>query len=120
MTTYEQVEAVQESLAVDTTVADSLPPWFSEDLAWPYDAGFAFVDRIITDLDVAGLNQSYTLLPTTAEHIIHPGSYFTRQPPRAQSMSCSKRASASLQDWMRCSTSTWCSLASIARGHATC
>ncbi len=80
--TNEQVEAVQESLAVDTSVADSLPAWFSEDLAWPYDAGFAFVDRIITDLDVAGLNQSYTLLPTTTEHIIHPGSYFTRQPPR--------------------------------------
>lgn len=80
--TEEQVDAVQESLTADTSVADSLPEWFSEDLAWPYDAGFAFVDRIITDLDVAGLNQAYTLLPTTAEHIIHPGSYFTRQPPR--------------------------------------
>lgn len=80
--TAEQVDAIQESLASDTTVADSLPAWFTEDLTWPYDAGFAFVNRLITDLDVAGLNQAYTLLPTTAEHIIHPGSYFTRQPPR--------------------------------------
>ena len=84
--TSEQVEAVQESLAADTTIADSLPPWFTEDLTWPYDAGFAFVDRLITDLGVSGLNQTYTLLPTTSEHIIHPGSYFTRQPPRAAAL----------------------------------
>lgn len=81
--TSEQVEAVQESLGVDTTVADSLPGWFSEDLTWPYDSGFDFVDRVVTDLGVSGLNQTYTLLPTTAEHIMHPGSYFTRQPPRS-------------------------------------
>jgi hypothetical protein len=81
--TSEQVEAVQESLGVDTTVADSLPAWFSEDLTWPYDSGFDFVDRVISDLGVSGLNQTYTLLPTTSEHIMHPGSYFTRQPPRS-------------------------------------
>jgi hypothetical protein len=82
MPTDEQIAAVQESLAADTTVADSLPDWFSEDLTWPYDAGFAFVDRLITDTGVSGLNQTYTLLPTTTEHILHPGAYFTRQPPR--------------------------------------
>lgn len=79
----EQVEAVQSSLAADTTVSDSLPGWFSEDLTWPYDAGFTFVDRLVTDTGVSGLNQTYTLLPTTTEHIIHPGTYFTRQPPRS-------------------------------------
>lgn len=82
MPTSEQVEAVQESLAADTSISDSLPSWFSEDLTWPYDAGFAFVDRLVTDLGVSGLNQAYTLFPTTTEHIQHPGSYFTRQPPR--------------------------------------
>lgn len=77
----EQVDAVQESLAVDTSISDSLPAWFNEDLTWPYDAGFAFADHLITDLGISGLNQAYTLLPTTSEHIIHPNSYFTRQPP---------------------------------------
>jgi len=86
MPTSEQVEAVQESLSVDTTVSDSLPEWFSEDLTWPYDAGFAFVDRLVSDLGVSGLNQTYTLLPTTSEHIIHPGSYLTRQPPRSAAL----------------------------------
>ena len=80
--TSEQVEAVRESLAFDTSVIDSLPPWLAEDVTWPHTAGFAFVDRLVTDLGVSGLNQAYTLLPTTSEHIIHPGSYFTRQPSR--------------------------------------
>jgi hypothetical protein len=78
--TAEQVEAVQESLAADTTVQESLPPWFTEDLTWPYNAGFGFVERLVGDEDVPGLNQAYTLLPTTAEQIIHPGAYLTRQP----------------------------------------
>lgn len=78
--TDEQVEAVQESLAADTTVQDDLPPWFGEDLSWPYDAGFAFVQRIIQDRDVPGLNQTYSLQPQTVEQVIHPGVYFSRQP----------------------------------------
>lgn len=78
--TAEQVEAVQESLGADTTVQDSLPAWFSLDLTWPYDAGFRFVQRIIDDRDVPGLNQAYSLVPTTTEQIIHPGAYFNRQP----------------------------------------
>jgi hypothetical protein len=79
--TDEQVAAVQESLGASTTVQDSLPGWFSEDLTWPYDAGFLFVQSIIRDQDVPGLNQAYTLRPTTTEQIIHPGAYFNRQPP---------------------------------------
>jgi Zn-dependent peptidase ImmA (M78 family) len=78
--TEEQVAAVQESLGASTTVQDSLPDWFSEDLTWPYDAGFLFVQTVIADQDVPGLNQAYTLLPTTTEQIIHPGAYFNRQP----------------------------------------
>jgi Zn-dependent peptidase ImmA (M78 family) len=78
--TDEQVAAVQESLGASTTVQDSLPDWFSEDLTWPYDAGFLFVQTVISDRDVPGLNQTYTLLPTTTEQIIHPGAYFNRQP----------------------------------------
>lgn len=86
MPTSDQIEAVQESLSVDSTVSDSLPGWFAEDLTWPYNAGFAFVDRLVTDLGVSGVNQTYTLLPTTSEHIIHPGSYLTRQPPRSAAL----------------------------------
>jgi len=78
--TDEQVEAVQESLGADTTVQEALPGWFSEDLTWPYDAGFRFVQRLVDEGDVPGLNQAYSLLPTTTEQIIHPGTYFNREP----------------------------------------
>lgn len=78
--TEEQVDAVQESLAAELPVMESLPGWFGEDLTWPYDAGFAFVQRVVDEEDVPGLNQAYTLAPSTTEQIIHPGAYFTRQP----------------------------------------
>lgn len=78
--TEEQIAAVQESLEADTSVQDSLPGWFAEDLTWPYDAGFMFVQELIRDGDVPGLNQAYTLLPTTTEQIINPRAYFTQQP----------------------------------------
>ena len=56
--TEEQIEAVTESLNVDTTVMDSLPTWFAEDLTFPYDSGFGFVDRLITDGELVAVNQA--------------------------------------------------------------
>lgn len=78
--TEEQVAAIQESLGADLSVMESLPDWFGDDLTWPYDAGFRFVQQVVEEQDVSGLNQAYSLLPTTTEQIIHPGTYFTRQP----------------------------------------
>lgn len=76
----QQVDAVTESLSTDTAVLDSLPAWFGEDLTFPYDAGFAFVDRIASDRGTAGINQAYELLPTTTEQILHPEAYFSLEP----------------------------------------
>lgn len=76
----EQLEAVEESLATDTTVMDSLPAWFGEDLTFPYDSGFGFVERLITEGDVAGVNQAYELLPETTEQVLHPEKYLIREP----------------------------------------
>src|SRR3990172_13008324 len=42
LSTSDQVDAVTESMDVDTTVMDSLPASFSEDLTFPYDSGFGF------------------------------------------------------------------------------
>ena len=76
----EQVDAVTESMDVDTTVMDSLPAWFAEDLTFPYDSGFGFVERLITDGEVAAVNQAYELLPETTEQILHPEKYYLREP----------------------------------------
>ncbi len=79
LTTAEQIEAVTESLETDTTVTDALPEWFSQDLTFPYDYGFGFVERLITDNDIVAVNQAYELLPRTTEQILHPEKYYLRE-----------------------------------------
>jgi hypothetical protein len=79
LSTADQVDAVTESLNVDTTVMDSLPAWFAQDLTFPYDSGFGFVERLITDGELVAVNQAYELLPTTTEQILHPEKYYLRE-----------------------------------------
>jgi hypothetical protein len=78
----EQQDAVMESLAVDTSVIDSLPEWFAEDLTFPYDVGFGFVTRLVQERGIRGVNQAYEQPPTTTEQILHPEKYFIREPAR--------------------------------------
>ncbi len=77
--TDEQLDAVTESLDFDSAVMDSLPAWFGRDLTFPYDYGFGFVSRLVTDNDIAAINQAYELLPTTTEQILHPDKYYLRE-----------------------------------------
>jgi len=76
----EQMAVVTEAMEYDTSVMDSLPDWFSEDLMFPYETGFGFVERLVADQGIAGINQAYEYLPTTVEQVIHPESYFRREP----------------------------------------
>jgi hypothetical protein len=78
----EQMEAVLESLETDTTVLDSLPGWIGEDLAFPYEWGFGFVERLVAEGGIAAVDQAYERLPTTAEQIMHPNAYLTLEPAR--------------------------------------
>ncbi len=78
----EQVQAVMESLQADTTVLDSLPGWFGEDLGFPYEKGFGFVERLVEEGGAAAVDQAYTHLPTTVEQIMHPNAYFSFEPAR--------------------------------------
>ena len=78
----DQWEAIEESLGVDTTVTDSLPAWFGEDLAFPYDYGFAFVLSLVEANGTTGINQAYERPPTTTEQILHPEKYFVQEPAR--------------------------------------
>lgn len=77
--TSEQIAAVTESMNVDTTVMDSLPAWFAQDLTFPYDSGFGFVERLISGGDLIAINQAYESLPTTTEQILHPEKYQIRE-----------------------------------------
>jgi hypothetical protein len=83
----EQTEAVLESLEADTTVLDSLPAWIGEDLAFPYEWGFGFVERLVEEGGIAAVDQAYELLPTTVEQIMHPNAYFILEPARPVELS---------------------------------
>jgi len=78
----DQLAAATESLEIDSTVLDSLPAWFGEDLAFPYDQGFLFVETLVARNGIAGVDQAYGRLPTTVEQIIHPEAYRTFEPSR--------------------------------------
>jgi hypothetical protein len=82
----QRVAAVAESLEADTTVIDSLPDWFGEDLTFPYDSGFAFVTRLVEERGLQGLDQAYQLVPTSTEQVMHPEKYFILEPPRESSL----------------------------------
>lgn len=79
----QQVEAIQESLAVETSVLDSLPGWFAEDLTFPYNSGFGFVERLIGEGGVVLVNRAYERFPATTEQILHPEKYLIGEPAMA-------------------------------------
>lgn len=82
LTPVEQAEAVMESLETDTTVLDSLPIWIGEDLAFPYEWGFGFVERLVEVGGSAAVDRAYEALPATVEQIMHPNVYFILEPAR--------------------------------------
>jgi hypothetical protein len=75
-----QVAIASEMLSMENPVAEALPRWLTEDLTFPYDAGFAFVERLVADQGIAGLDQAYRLTPDTVEQIMHPEKYFVFEP----------------------------------------
>jgi hypothetical protein len=78
----DQLAAATESLEFDSTVLDSLPEWFGDDLMFPYDQGFLFVETLVSLNGIAAVDQAYGRLPTTVEQIIHPEAYRTFEPSR--------------------------------------
>jgi Zn-dependent peptidase ImmA (M78 family) len=78
----EQFAAAAEALEYDSSVLDSLPAWFGEDLGFPYDYGFVFVEALIALNGIAAVDQAYGRIPTTVEQIIHPEAYRTLEVSR--------------------------------------
>ncbi len=78
----DQLVVAAELFGFDTSVADSLPAWLNADLAFAYDAGFAFVTRLVADGGIAAVDQAYRHIPETTEQILDPPAYFTFEPGR--------------------------------------
>lgn len=84
--TADQIAAVEQSLATETDVLDSLPPWFAEDLTFPYDAGFRFVASLVDSGGIEMVDQAYLLPPQSTEQILYPDLYPIREPAREVTM----------------------------------
>jgi hypothetical protein len=76
----EQMAAITEMMEYDTSVIDSLPDWLQSDLYFPYETGFGFVERLVQDQGIAGINQAYEQMPTTVEQVMHPEKYYVMEP----------------------------------------
>ncbi|HSG80257.1 MAG TPA: hypothetical protein VLD62_11800 [Acidimicrobiia bacterium] len=76
----EQLDAARESLAADMTVLEALPEFIGADLAFAYDAGFRFVERLVADLGIVGVDQALRRPPTTTEQILRPDAYLGLEP----------------------------------------
>ena len=57
------------------------PPYIVEDLAFPYDYGYAFVDYLYARGNWAAVNAAYANLPQSTEHILHPELYVAGEAP---------------------------------------
>jgi len=71
----EAAEAVLESLAIDTSVLDSVPSWIRQDLTFPYEHGLIFNGFLVTNGGLKGIDEAYLDPPISSEQILHPEKY---------------------------------------------
>ena len=68
----EAIQLMQESLEIDTTVLDSVPPILRESMYFSYIEGLAFVQALYADGGWAAVDAAYANPPRSTEHILHP------------------------------------------------
>lgn len=68
----------QEAIARDATTArvpGGTPTWVLEDLAFAYDDGLEFVERLVEGGGIAAVDQAYLDPPISTEQVMHPERY---------------------------------------------
>jgi len=74
----EWLEAVQRQ---PSEVFDRAPRVIREELTFPYDAGFAFVQTLYERGDWDAVNAAFRDPPASTEQILHPEKFFSRERP---------------------------------------
>ncbi|HKE99330.1 MAG TPA: hypothetical protein VKG45_10425 [Actinomycetes bacterium] len=77
-----QVEVAREGLAQTTPKLDRAPAVIRESLAFPYQAGLAFVQALDRSGGSAAIDRAYRDPPTSTEQILHPERYLRRDDPQ--------------------------------------
>jgi hypothetical protein len=73
--------AATEALGYDSAVLDSAPAWLRSELLFPYDQGLTFVDQLVSDGGLAGVDQAYQNPPATTEQVLDPAKYLRGEGP---------------------------------------
>ncbi len=71
----ERAELTREARSLGTSTLDAAPRWIREDLAFPYDDGLGFVERLVTGGGIAAVDRAYLDPPVSTEHVLHPVRY---------------------------------------------
>lgn len=77
----EAVQAATEALGIDTAILDAAPDWLAADLTFPYDHGLSFVEALVADGGIAGVDGGYLQSPATTEQVLDPAKYLGGEGP---------------------------------------
>lgn len=102
MSVFELLQLAAETIDADTAVFDSAPSVLQDQLIFPYDAGYTFVELLVDGGGIAAVDAAYLDPPTTTYDILHPERYLADRPGRTVAM-----PAAELEDWELYEESTY-------------
>ncbi|MFQ5517516.1 MAG: hypothetical protein ACE5E8_08060 [Acidimicrobiia bacterium] len=79
---FELLELAAETIGADSPVFDGAPKVVQDQLLFPYDKGFAFVDRLVGGGGIAAVDEAYQNPPLTTRDIFHPDRFLSGRPRR--------------------------------------
>ncbi len=74
-TRKDQKDVFRMSNNYDSQVFDDAPPFFQQDLLFPYDQGLAFVEFLYAQDGFSEIDAAYRNPPVSTEQILHPERY---------------------------------------------
>ena len=77
----QQLEVLDASMEIDTTVFDQTPRFLQELLLFPYTAGYDFVTAVWESGGFTAVDQLYSSTPITTEQIYYPADFLAGEVP---------------------------------------
>ena len=77
----QQLDVLDASMEIDTTVFDQTPRFLQELLLFPYTAGYDFVTAVWESGGFTAVDQLYSSTPTTTEQIYYPADFLAGELP---------------------------------------
>ncbi len=79
-TRSDYLDIMQSFETLESPVLDAAPPFIQEDLYFPYEQGFTFVEYLYDQGGFDAVDAAYTNPPLSTEQILHPERYPWDQP----------------------------------------